>query len=241
MRSPPHHRLQNPASIRERPHRAVANGVAQVVCVARAVAEVVLPIILVQPRSLEEPPIVVGRLDGLLRLGIKDEDISHVGRELRHVVCELANLCAQCVTRGGLLAALVEFPCSPVLQLAAPDAAEEEVRAAVIINKRRRVDAETTLDVVGLGLEGALGLIADGDTHAEDTFLITRGEVEVVFPVLGRCVGGPKLFGDPGHVFLLEDHAVVCHGPADLFHAEDVVIGHVVLIAIVVALGQESE
>ncbi|OSS50698.1 hypothetical protein B5807_04694 [Epicoccum nigrum] len=236
MRGPPHHRLQDPPSIREWPHGAIANGVAQVVCVARAVTEVVLPVILVQPRSLEEPPIMVGCLNGCLRLRVKDQDISHVGRKLRHVVCQLANLCAQRVTRGGLLAALVERPCCPVLQLAAPDAAKEEVRAAVVVDERRRVDAEAALDVVGLGLERALGLVADGHTHTEDTFLVARGEVEVVFPVLGRGVWGPELFRDPGHVFLLENYAVVCHGPADLFHAEDVVVGHVVLVAIVVVL-----
>lgn len=78
--------------------------------------------------------------------------------------------------------------------------------------------------------------VCDGDADAEDAFLVARREVEVVLPVLGGGVGRPQLLGHPGHVGGLEGDAVVSRGSAGGVQREDVVVVHVVLVAIVVEL-----
>jgi hypothetical protein len=62
-----------------------------------------------------------------------------------------------------------------------------------------------------------------------------RREVEVVAAVLAlRAVGGPHLLVDPGHVLGADGDAVVRHLAALLGEREDVVVDHVVLVALVV-------
>lgn len=122
----------------------------------------------------------------------------------------------------------------PALELAAPQAAEVEVCLAVVVDEGGRVDAVASRDGGWFWLEGSVWGRAYGDSDSEDSFLVPGWEVEVVFAVFGGGVRGPELFGDPGDVFGGEDDAVVCHGPADGGEGEDMVVVHVILVAIVV-------
>lgn len=122
----------------------------------------------------------------------------------------------------------------PALELSAPQAANVEVCAAVVVDETCGVNGITARDIVLVCLERALGLIADRDTNAEDPFFIASREVEVVLSVLCCGVRRPELFGDPGNVLYGEGDAVVGDFAGDIGHGEDVVVGHVVLVAIVV-------
>lgn len=88
VRRPAQHRLQDPPAIRERPERAVARGVHQVVRVAGRVREVVLPAVLVHPRGLEEAPVVVVRGQRLARLPVQDPQLLRRARKLQHVLAQ---------------------------------------------------------------------------------------------------------------------------------------------------------
>lgn len=244
VRRPPQDRLQDPAGIRERTRGTRPRGVAEVVRVTRRVAEVVRPVLLVHPCGLEKALVVVVGQDLLSRRGVQDLNLLHLALELEHVVGQLAHLGAEGIdpltTRlfgpgPALVKNVVAFLVA--LQLPTPQPAEIQIRTPVVVHKRGGVDAEAPLDRLGLGLERSLGLVPDGDADAEDALLVARGEVQVVLPVLGGGVGGPELLGHPGDVLGLQDHAVVCHlrGVAvEAVEAEDVVVGHVVLVAIVV-------
>ena len=129
-----------------------------------------------------------------------------------------------------------ELSSLPALQLAAPDAAKVQVRRAVFVDERRGVDAEAAFYGLGFWLEWSFGFVAGGYTNAEDTLLVAGREEEVVFPVLAGGIRGPELFLDPGYVILLQGYAVVCNWTTYFIHAEDVVIVHVILVAVVVIL-----
>lgn len=245
MRRPSQHRLQDPPAVRERTKRIRASCVAEEVSVARRVGKVVDAVPLVHPRGLEEAAVVVICEDRLAGFRGEDGDFLDGGCELVHVVCELGD--AGALGDGGVaadfLGALPGWVEDVVallvaLQLTSPQSTKVEIRLTVIIHKGRRVDAIAPLDRLGIRRERALGLIAHRDADAEDALLVAGREVEIILSILLRGVGRPHLLGDPGDVLGAEDDAVVGDGAggAEGGGAEDVVVGHVVLVAIVVEL-----
>jgi hypothetical protein len=232
-------RLQDAILVSERTKRRVANGVRQVVGVAGRVREVVLAVVLVHPGGLEEAPVVVAGVDRLA-IGVVDDKILHVAGESVHVVTQLRHPGHQSrLVAGGFhvgVGVTVKFATSPALQLATPDAAEVEVGLTVIVNKAGGVDAVASRDVALVGLEGTFGLVGDGHANPEDAFLVPGRVVEVEFAVLLGGVGSPELFVYPWDVLGFECDTVVGDGTFDAGHGEDVVVGHVVLVAIVVVL-----
>jgi len=239
MRRPALDGLQDAVLVSERAERRVADGVRQVVRVAGRVREVVLAVVLVHPGGFEEALVVVAGVDRLA-VRVVDHQVLHAGGEGVHVVAQLRHarhdgwLVAGCF--HGRVGVALELACSPALQLPAPDSAKVEVCLAVVVDKAGRVDAVAAGDVAGVGLEGTFGLVGHGYADSEDPFLVSGRVVEVVFAVLLGGVGSPELFVDPGDVFGFERDAVVGHGTFDVWHGEDVVVVHVVLVAIVVVL-----
>jgi hypothetical protein len=239
VRRPALDRLQDAILVSERPQRRVTNRIRQVVRVAGRVREVVLAVVLVHPGGLEEAPVVVAGVDRLA-VGVVDDQVLHIAGEGVHVVAQLRHARHQSgFVAGGFhvcVSIAVEFATSPALQLAAPDAAEVEVCLAVVVYEAGRVDAVAAGDVVLVGLEGAFGLVGDGDTDPEDAFPVSGREVEVKLAVLFGGIGSPELFVDPWDVLGFQCDAVVGDGAFDIGHGEDMVVGHVVLVAIVVVL-----
>lgn len=183
--------------------------------------------------------------DGLLGLGVENDDFLDLVGELAHVFGELANLCTLSSDTfaadllGSLPIAIEDVVALLVaLELTAPETTEVEVSLAIIINKTGRVDTETALDGFRVWDERSLGLVANSDTNAENVLLVASREVEVVFPVLGSAVRRPQLLGDPRNVLGPEDDAVVCHfaGRRKAVDTEDMVVGHIILVAIVIEL-----
>jgi len=245
MRGPAEHRLQDAATVGEGSIRAVANGIAQIMGIAGRVTKVVLPVVLVHPRGLEEAAVMVVSGDGLPRLGCEDHDFAHILSELPHVVRQLGHARAQSVHAlsrrllrplplrvKDVVALLI------ALQLAAPQTAEVHVGLAVIVDENGWIDAVAALDRLRVRSEGTLRTVADGHTNSEDTLLVAGREVQIVLAVLKGGIRGPKLLGDPRDVLHLEDHAVISHGGSRVegLSAKDVVVDHVVLVAIVVEL-----
>ena len=238
MRRPPNNRLKDPSRIRKRTHGARARSIHEIVRISRRVREVVRAIILVHPRRLEEPSIVVIRLDRLARLRRQKHQILRRARERAHVRVQFPNDGHQ---RGHVARRLlrarpagVELARHPALQLAAPDPAKVEIRLPVVVDKGRGIDAVAAGNGLGVRDERALGLVTLRDANAEDALLVARREVEEVFPVLVGGVWRPHLLRDPGDVGGFEGDAVIGHGPAHGVHRDDVVVVHVVLVAIVV-------
>lgn len=248
VRRPSQNRLEDPPAVRKRPVGRVTDGVAQVVGVAGRVGKVVLAVVLVHPGGLEEAPVVVVGQDALARLGRQDFDLAHLLVELAHVARQPGDLWPQRVdalARGfvGPLERGVKHVVALLvaLKLAAPQPAKVHVRLlfrVVVVDEHGRVDAEGTLDGLRVRGEGPLGLVGHGDADAEDALLVAGGEVEVVLAVARGGVGGPQLLGHPGYVLGAEGQAVVHDrlGRVDAAGGEDVVVGHVVLIAVVVEL-----
>ncbi|TLD22168.1 hypothetical protein PspLS_08025 [Pyricularia sp. CBS 133598] len=247
VRRPAQDWLEDPPAIGKRTVGRVADGVAQVVGVAGRVGKVVLAVVLVHPGGLEEAPVVVVGQDALARLGRQDFDLAHLLVELPHVARQPGHLWAQGVDAlaGGFVGPLergVEHVVALLvaLQLATPQAAKVDVRLllGVVVDEDGRVDAEGALDGLRVRGKGPLGLVGDGDADAEYPLLVAGGEVEVVLAVAGGGVGGPQLFGHPGDVLGAEGQAVVHDGlgRVEAVGGEDVVVGHVVLVAVVVEL-----
>jgi hypothetical protein len=239
VRRPALDRLQDAILVSERTQRRVADGVRQVVRVAGRVREVVLAVVLVHPGGFEEAPVVVAGVDRLA-VGVFDDQVLHVAGESVHVVAQLCHAWHQSrLVAGGFhvrVGVAVERLPSPTLQLATPDAAEVEVRLAVVVDEAGRVDAVAAGDVALVGLEWTFGLVGDGHADSEDTFLVSSRVVEVELAVLLGGVGSPELFVYPWDVLGFERDAVVGDGAFDAGHGEDVVVGHVVLVAIVIVL-----
>lgn len=241
MRRPAQHGLENAAGVRERAQRAVSDRIDQIVRVAGRVAEVVLAVVLVHPGGLEEAAGVVIGGDGRARLGSADLKPLHGRAEGVHVRAEFGDAWEEGdgVGARGLLRAghgCVEGRARhvPALQLPAPQAAEVQVRLAVRVDEAGRVDRVAAGDVGLVGREGPRGRGRLGHADAEDPLLVARREVQVVFPVRGRGVGRPQLLRHPRHGAGGEGHAVVGHGPAGRGERQDVVVGHVILVAVVV-------
>lgn len=244
---PAQHRLENAPAVCEGSVGGRTRGIAQVVAVTGGVAEVVGVAALVHPRGLEEAPVVVVGGNGLPCFGRKDYNLAHLFGKLVHVVCQTGDARSQSLGArpGGLLgtepgvvigrrvALLV------ALQLAAPETAEVEVGLAVGIDERRRVDAVAALDGRWVSRERSFGTVADGNADAEDVVVVACGKVEVVFPVaaLGG-IRGPELLRHPGDILGAENNAVVHYGGCGVerVRAEDMVVGHVILVAIVIEL-----
>ena len=64
MRRPPHHRLQNPTSIRKRSEWIITRRVDEQVRVARGIGEVVHIVVFMEPGGFEEAFVMVGCYDG---------------------------------------------------------------------------------------------------------------------------------------------------------------------------------
>lgn len=209
------------------------------------IGEVVCVVLLVQPRGLEEAAIVVVTQNGLLSLRIENHDVLNFLGELVHIVGKLANLCALSsdTFASDLLGTL---PCRVIdvvallvaLELATPETTKIEVGLAIVIDEAGWVDTEAALDGLRVGGEWALGLVSDGDTDAENALLVTSGEVEVVFAVFCRAVWCPELLRDPGNILGLKHNPVICHlaGRGEAVDTEDMVVGHIILVAIVIEL-----
>ncbi|KAI9163634.1 Sn1-specific diacylglycerol lipase beta [Paramyrothecium foliicola] len=239
--------LEDAAAIGEGAEGALGGAVAQEVGVAGGVGEVVGVAALVQPRGLEEAAVVVVAEDGLAGLGVEDGELLDVAVELAHVGRELRGLGAlgSLALAGDLLGALplgVEDVVALLvaLELAAPQAAKVEVGLTIVVDEGGRVNAKAAANGLGFRGEGTLWGVAYGHADAEDALLVARREVEVEFTVgaLG-AVWCPHLLGDPGDVLGAENDAVVgdlARGGVERGDAEDVVVGHVVLVAIVVEL-----
>jgi len=162
--------------------------------VAGRVAEVVFAVVLVQPGGLEEATSVVVRGDGRLGLRVEDDDVGDGRGQRDHVVGELRDFGVQRAARRGLVGAelrLVEGALGVALQLAAPQPAKVQVRLAVVVDEDGRVHAVRARDGLRLRLEGPLGLVAHRHADPEHVLLVPRGEVQVVFAVLGRGVRRP--------------------------------------------------
>jgi len=205
MRSPALDGFQNTTSVLEWTVRSVTDGVDKVMGVAGRVAEVVLAVILVHPSSLEEALIVVVSHDRLARLVEQDQLAGRLGNGV-HVLAELGDSWVQRLDAlagwflgpGHLVVELAGL--LPALQLSSPQTADVQVGLAVSVGEDGRVDAVGALHVVGVWLEWALWLVGLGDTDAEDSVLVSGGEVEeVLLAVFGH--GGvwcPELLRNPG-------------------------------------------
>lgn len=259
VRGPAQHGLQDPPCVREGAEGRVPDGVDEVVRVAGRVAEVVLSRALVHPGGLEEAAVVVVGGDGRAGLGRQDDEVARGGREAPHVWRQGRDLGEQrdLAGAGRLLRArprLVErrdavrvrlaadHGALVALQLAAPEPAEVQVRVArVRVDEGRGVDAEAPRYRLGVGHERAGRGVADGDADAEHGRPVARREVQVVLAVLEGRIGRPELLRRPRHVLGAQHHAVVGHGVGGVGgvqrrRREDVVVGHVVLVAVVVEL-----
>lgn len=255
MRRPPQHRLEYAPSVRERAKRRVAHRVDEVVRIARRVAEVVLLPPLMHPRRLEEPPLMIVRENRLPRLRRQDNQIPrrlletpHIPRQRRDLRKERPLALARRLLRpqprlverrDAVRVRLAGHGALVALQLPAPEAPEVQERVArVRVHEGRGIDAEAPCNGLRVRHEGTGGRGADGDADAEDGGVVPRREEEVVLAVLERGVGGPELLRRPRHVLGAQHGAVVGDGVRGRQGRgrEDVVVGHVVLVAVVVEL-----
>jgi hypothetical protein len=239
VRRPALDRLQDAVLVCERPKWRVANRVRKVVSVASRVGEVVFAVVLVHPGSLEEATVVLAGVDWLA-VCVVDDKFLHVARESVHVVTKLGHTWHESrfvtVRFHGFVGFALELAGSPALELTTPDAAEVKICLAIVVDKAGRVDAVAAGNVVVVRLEGTLWRVGDGDTDSEDTLLVSGWEVKVVFAILLGGIGGPELLINPGNVLCLECNAVVGDGTFDIGHGKDVVVVHIVLVAIIVVL-----
>ncbi|KAI6763653.1 hypothetical protein HG531_013041 [Fusarium graminearum] len=210
---PPQHRLQNSTSIGEGSERAVTDGEA------------------------EE--------NRLARLGGKDLDFLNFACELVHIITKLSNSRS---LGGDTLAAdfLRTLPLRikdiiallVALQLSTPETSEVEISLSIVIHKACGVNAVATLDRLWVWGERTLWLVTDSNTNAEDSLLVSCGEVKEVFAVFLSGIRSPELLGHPRDVFCLQDDTMVSDlgRRVQALSTEDMVVSHVVLIAIVVEL-----
>lgn len=197
------------------------------------------------PRSLKETSVMVIPQNRLASLRIKDLDLLDFIGELVHVLSELGyswslggNALAADLLRALPFGVKDIVTLLVALQLPTPKTSEVQVRLSILIYEACRVNTVASLDGLWVGSERSLRLITDGNTDAEDSLLISGGEVEVEFSVLLSGIGSPELLGNPGDVFCLKNNTVVndLSWWVEALSAEDMVIGHVILIAIVVEL-----
>jgi len=194
MRSPALDRLKDTTSVLERTVRSVADGVDKVMRVAGRVAEVVLAVVLVHPCSLEEALIVVVSHDRLALFVEQDQFTRRLG-DVVHVLGQLGDAGVQCLDAfaGRFLWAghfVVELAgLLPALQLSSPQTANVEIGLAVGVGKDGWVDAVCALHVVCVWLKWTFWFVGFGDTDAEDTILVSGGEVEEVFLAVFRYSG----------------------------------------------------
>lgn len=237
--SPTLDRLQNAVLVCERTKRRIANGVCKVVGVAGGVREVVLALVLVHPGCFKEAAVVLAGVDWLA-VCVVDDELLHVAGESVHVVAQFGHARHQSrlVAAGfhGLVGVTVEFASPPALELAAPNAAKVEIGLAIVVDEARRVDAVAAGNVVVIRLERTLWRVGDSDTNSENTLLVSGRKVEVEFSVLLGSIRSPELLVHPWDVLCFECDAVVGDRAFDVGHGEDVVVVHVILVAIVVVL-----
>lgn len=242
MCRPSNNWLEDTASICEGTVWAVANSVAEEVGIAGRVREVVLAVVLVCPRRLEETPVMVVCNDGLAGLWGEYLDLANRLGKLVHVLRELGYPWAESVDVGalGLHLAVVlqlELASSPALELTTPETTKVAVSLSILVDQDRGVNAVAALDGLGVRLEGTLRAVSLRNTNPHDTLLVSGREVEVVFAILLRRIRSPHLLSDPWNVLGREDTAVV-HDLAlnAVGEGEDVVVLHGVLVAIVIVL-----
>ena len=208
MRGPAHDGVEDDALKGERPVGIVTNGIAQVMGVAGAVAEVVAAVVLMHPTGFKEAVWVVGGQ----RLSVCVNDLHGTRRfgELQHVVGHPDHTRRQ----RGFLALRQVFVFEHLivvvpLQLSAPDAAEEGVHRSVVVLEQTRVDGIGAADGVGLRYERSLGSVGDGDAEAEHTIVVFSAVEQVVTAVFLHDVVVPQLLLSPWHVLHAQDDTVV--------------------------------
>ena len=202
---------QDDALINEWSFRIVTDSIAEEVGVAGRVAVVVLAVVLVHPRCLEEV-MRIAHLHGSAVL-INDTDRFRLVGKAKHIVAELHNAWRDArllISReAGEVDSLVLLVVA--LQLTAEDATEIHVVGTVVILEDGIVDRITALDGMWLGNEWAFGLVADGNAATEDACLVLGREIHVVLAVLLLHVAVPKLLGSPRNLLASQSKTFVLH------------------------------
>ena len=228
---PAYDRIQDDTLIGEGAVGVITNGVAQEVAVARRVREVILAVVLVHPRCLEEAVRVAG-LQGLSVL-VEDDNGTRCLGKLLHVVGHANHIAGQCrciglgeelclvvgsrakvnetvvitVLAGDGLEAMIKRT-SP-LQLSAPESSEVAIDLTVVVLEHTGVNGERATDGKFLGDERAFGLVGHGYAQTEHAAVLFGREDEVVLAVFLDDVVVPHLFLGPGHIFHVEDDTMV--------------------------------
>ena len=123
----------------------------------------------------------------------------------------------------------------PPLELTTPESAEIDVDFSVIVLEGAGVDRERTADGLLHRLERAFGLVGHGHAQTEHAVVALCREDEIVLAVFLHDIVVPHLFLCPGHVFHVENHAVV--GGIVVLHVvprQHVVVFHLEVSAVVV-------
>ena len=249
------------ALIGERAVGIVAGGVAQEMAVAGRVREVILAVVLVHPRRLEETV----RVACLERFAVLAEDdhaarcfcklqyivahLNHEARERGHVglgkkFAVACRLCAHvnetivvavlAVNRG-----IARCKRLPPLELSAPETAKIGVDGAVVVLEDAGIDGERATDGLRLRNEGSFGLVGNSHAKTEHAVVTLAGEYVVVFAVFLHYVAVPQLFFSPRHILHVEDYAMVVDlaGHRVAVNGESVVVLHLEVSAVVVLFG----
>ena len=233
--------------IGERAVGVVAYGVAQQVTVACRVAEIVLAIILVHPRGLEESvrvaslqrlSVLVDNEHGTRSLGKLQEVIIHASHQAGqgwHIGSrEELGLAVRSWTEVHTFLQHLLGGNIP-LQLSSPQSAIVAVDLPIIVLEHTGVDAVSTTNGVLLRNERTLRTVSDGYSEVEHAVVILSREDEVVLAVFLNNIAIPHLLLCPRHILNVEDYSVV----GDLafhhvVHREHVIVFHLEMTAIVI-------
>ena len=257
MGGPTNDGFQNHTLIGERSIGVVADGVAKEVAVAGGVREIVLTIVLVHPRCLEEAmrvaslqglSVLVEDNNGTWSLGKLQHIVAHahyaavdgrgigLGKELRLVIgsgAEVDETIVIAVLAGDRSQSARQR--APPLQLSAPESAEVAVDLSVVVLEHTGIDGERAANGMFLRNERTFGLVGNGYTEVEHAVVAFRGEDEIVLAVLLDDVVIPHLLLCPGHLVDIENHTMIGGLVVlDVVPRQHVVVAHLEMSAVVV-------
>lgn len=236
--SPSLHGLKDPALVSKGPHRGVTSRIDDIVCIARAVAEIVLSTRpLMHPGRLEESPVVVIGVDGL-PVTIINHELMNTSVERFHIIAQLRNSWHEScfITRSlhRLISICIELSRSPALQLPTPNTSNVKISLTIIVHQHSRIDAVASRDGFSFGLKRAFRLVTLRNPNPENPLLVPSRDIEVILPILIPAVRRPKLLRSLGDIFNAKGLAVDRSLPTYLIHRQHMMVHHVVLTTIVV-------
>ena len=247
VRGPAHDGIEEHTLIGERSVGVVANGIAEEVAVACGVTEIVLAVVLVHPRSLEET-VGITCLQGLTILIDDDHIVGSLGK-LHHIVAQTYHAAGQgrYIGRSIKLRLLI---CSRTkvdtflqkllgrlvpLELSTPETTEVAIDLSVVILEHTGIDRVGATHGVLLGDKRTLRSVCHSHTKVEHTIVVLGREDEEILAVLLDDIVVPHLLLSPGHLLHIEDLAVVSHLTVlHIFHGDHMVVFHLEVSAIIV-------